>query len=340
MTTTTPTTTTEAEATSPAAAPAPPKLRTRTLGATGLEVSELALGTWGLTGEAYGPVTDADADATIARAVELGITLFDTASAYGRGAMESRLGRLLAPVKDSTYVITRVGVDRGAEPPRKRFEVAWLRDAIDAAQERLDRPILDVVMLHNPTVGVLVRPEVVAFLDELTRQKRVRAWGVSAGDSEVGRVALQIGAPVLSMPYNALISTDLHAIIGDVASQKCGLVVHSVLAYGFLAGLWHTTKVFAEGDHRRDRWTPEELIVRSKQLEAVRALIGGDVHTLRSAAVRYVLSNQLVHSAILGPRNVAQLEQLVREAGKGPPYLSDERLSLLPTRLADLGLLP
>ena len=317
-----------------------PKLRTRTLGATGLEVTELALGTWGLSGEAYGPVNEADADATIERAAELGITLYDTASAYGRGTMELRLGRVLAPVKDTTYVIVRIGVDRGADPARKRFDVAWLRDAIDAAQERLDRPILDVVMLHNPTVGVLVRPEVIAFLDELTRQKRARTWGISAGDSEVGRVALQVGAPVLSMPYNALISTDLHAIIGDVAAQKCGLVVHSVLAYGLLAGLWHHGKVYGEGDHRRDRWTADELQARIRQLTAVREMIGGEVHTLRAAALRYVLSNQLIHAAILGPRNVAQLEQLVREAGKGPPYLSDEKLSALPTRLADVGVEP
>ena len=314
-----------------------PKIRTRTLGATGLEVTELALGTWALSGEAYGPVTDADADQIIDTAVELGINLFDTSSAYARGAVETKLGKRLASVKDKTYVVTRVGVDRSGDKVRKRFETAFLRDAIDASIERLDRPMLDVVMLHNPTVGALVRPDLVAFMDELVQQKRVRTWGVSAGDTEVGRVALQIGAPVLSMPYNALISHDLHGMLGDVIEKRAGLLVHSVLSYGLLVGIWHEDRKFPEGDHRRDRWTSPELKMRLKQLDALRAMTGGDVHTLRSAALRYVLSNRVLHSAILGPRNAAQLEQLVREAGKGPPYLDDEKLAALPGRLAALG---
>jgi aryl-alcohol dehydrogenase-like predicted oxidoreductase len=327
------TTTTEAEI-------AAPKIRTRPLGKTGLDVTELALGTWALSGEAYGPVTDADADQIIDTAVELGINLFDTSSAYAKGAVETRLGKRLSAVKDKTYVVTRVGVDRSGDTARKRFETAFLRDAIDGSIERLDRPMLDVVMLHNPSVGALVRPDLVALMDELVAQKRVRTWGISAGDAEVARVALQIGAPVISMPYNALISHDLHGLLGDVVEQQAGLLVHSVLSYGMLVGIWHEDRTFPEGDHRRDRWTPGELKVRLKQLDALRAMTGGDVHTLRSAALRYVLSNRVLHSAILGPRNAAQLEQLVREAGNGPPYLDDDKLAALPGRLAALGAEP
>ncbi|HNS97462.1 MAG TPA: aldo/keto reductase, partial [Polyangiaceae bacterium] len=67
-------------------------------------------------------------------------------------------------------------------------------------------------------------------------------------------------------------------------------------------------------------------------------LVGGDVLTPRAAALRYVLSNTLVTSAILGPRTTAQLDQLVREAGKGPPYLSDKALTDLPSKLLAAGI--
>jgi aryl-alcohol dehydrogenase-like predicted oxidoreductase len=65
--------------------------------------------------------------------------------------------------------------------------------------------------------------------------------------------------------------------------------------------------------------------------------VAGEVLTMRAAALRFVLSNHLVSSAVLGPRNVAQLEQLVREAGEGAPYLSDAALARLPGDLARLG---
>ena len=76
---------------------------------------------------------------------------------------------------------------------------------------------------------------------------------------------------------------------------------------------------------------------RLKQLDAVRWLVQGQVHTMRAAAVRYVLANGIVSTAVLGPKNVAQLEQIVRETETAPPYLSDDALARLPRELAQAG---
>jgi aryl-alcohol dehydrogenase-like predicted oxidoreductase len=77
---------------------------------------------------------------------------------------------------------------------------------------------------------------------------------------------------------------------------------------------------------------------RVKQLEVVRNMVGGDVLTPRAAALRFVLSNSLVSSAVLGPRTTSQLEQLIREAGSGPPYLPDKIMSELPSKLIAMGI--
>jgi aryl-alcohol dehydrogenase-like predicted oxidoreductase len=74
-----------------------------------------------------------------------------------------------------------------------------------------------------------------------------------------------------------------------------------------------------------------------KQLDAVRWLVQGQVHTLRAAAVRYVLANSVVSTAVLGPKNVLQLEQLVRETEVAPPYLTDEMLARIPRELSQAG---
>ena len=118
-----------------------------------------------------------------------------------------------------------------------------------------------------------------------------------------------------------------------------GVLARSVLAHGLLAGMWPRAREFKEPDHRVDRWTKLELEKRIDQLEAVRYLVRGDIHTLRGAAVRFVLANHLVSSAVLGPKSVEQLEQLVRETGSGPTYLPDDALSALPRALSRVGIL-
>jgi len=110
-----------------------------------------------------------------------------------------------------------------------------------------------------------------------------------------------------------------------------------VLAHGLLTGYWSMHKDFAEGDHRAERWTPDDLRRRSRDLQAIRVMVGGEVYTMRGAALRWVLSNDDVSAAVLGPRSGVQLDQLVREAGKGPPYLADDKLEKFAARLEALG---
>lgn len=305
------------------------------LGATGLSVTSLALGTWGLSGDGYGQVSDAEQDAVIQRARALGLSLFETADVYGHGEMERRLGRLL---KDDprAVVITKVGTDRSANPPRKRFDPAYLRRAVLESAERLALPRV-VVLLHNPSAKALERGEATQLLRELTEAGQIRAWGVSAGDIETGRLALASGAQVLSLAYNALCRSDVEELRGELEAREVALLARSVLAHGLLCGHWSIHKDFPDGDHRGERWTPDDLRRRISQLAALRSIIGGEVLTMRAAALRFVLANPLVTSAVLGPRSIVQLDQLVREVGRQQPYLSAEKLTKLEVRLADVG---
>jgi aryl-alcohol dehydrogenase-like predicted oxidoreductase len=160
---------------------------------------------------------------------------------------------------------------------------------------------------------------------------------VAAGDVDVARAAIDKGAEVVELAYNLFHSVDLHRLAGEIMVAEVGVLARSPLAYGLLAGLWAKDRVFPAGDHRRDRWTAPELARRLEQLDAVRYLVKGDVRTLRAAALRFVLANHLVGAAVLGPRSVEQLEQLIRETGSGPTYLPDGDLSVLPRALSRVG---
>lgn len=315
-------------------------VRKRPLGRTGLVVSELGIGTWGLGGEAYGAVEEADAERVLRRAVEIGFSVVDTSDAYGAGRMERLSGKLLADHPD-LCVVTKLGLDRTIDPPRKCFDPAFLRAAVERSQKRLrgssGKPI-PVVLLHNPSPEALHLGEATEALATMKREGLVAHWGVSAGDEDAARAAIDKGAEVLELAYNLLSPLDLHRLAGDIMVSGCGVLAHSVLSYGLLAGMWAPEREFPQGDHRNDRWTRLELEHRIAQLDAVRFLVKGDVHTLRGAAVRFVLAHHLVSSAILGPRTVEQLEQLVRETGGGPRYLPDDDLRQLPRALDKVGI--
>jgi aryl-alcohol dehydrogenase-like predicted oxidoreductase len=153
----------------------------------------------------------------------------------------------------------------------------------------------------------------------------------------VARAALARGAEVIEIAYNVFCTGDLHAVAGLIVEKGAAVLARSVLSHGLLAGLWLPSREFPIGDHRRDRWSEEELRRRVAQLDAVRPVVGGQVESLRAAALRFALANQLVTSVVLGPRSTEQLEQLVHDAGDGPPYLRDTVLAELAARVKGAG---
>jgi aryl-alcohol dehydrogenase-like predicted oxidoreductase len=233
--------------------------------------------------------------------------------------------------------VTKIGTDLDASPPRKRFDMAFLRSAFERSQERLGRDKLDVVLIHNPTMLAMSKSEPFDFLKELKRLGALRAWGVSAGGVEVARAAIQRGAEVLELTYNLLLASDLHLLSSEIVASGVGVLARSVLAHGLLTGSFSPDQEFPAGDHRADRWTSSELKQRISQVEALRPAVNGPIPTLRAAALRFVLSNQLISSAVLGPRSVAQLDELVQEADIEPPYLRDTVLAELSVRLKNAG---
>jgi aryl-alcohol dehydrogenase-like predicted oxidoreductase len=293
-------------------------MRTRPFTA-GRVVSELALGTWGLSGDGYGAVSEVVQDEVIERARAYGVTLYETADVYARGGMEERLGRLLGADAEVCFV-TKLGTDLGSVPARKRFDPEYLRTSCAESSRRLQRACLDVVLLHNPCAQTIEQGSACEVLSELKAQGKISAWGVSAGSGAVAQAALARGAEVLELAYNIFSSGDLDGL--DFAGRQVALLARSVLSYGLLCGQWPDNKVFTSGDHRAERWTSEQLRSRLRQLSVVSGMLGGEVQTLRSAALRFVLANPMVSSAVIGPRNRVQLDQLVREAGPGPEYLA------------------
>jgi aryl-alcohol dehydrogenase-like predicted oxidoreductase len=192
--------------------------------------------------------------------------------------------------------------------------------------------------LHHPRPQALERGAATDTLKQWKQDGKVQAWGVSAGSLDIARAAIAAGAEVVSISHNAFVPKPLKSLATEIEAAGTGVLAHSTLLYGLLCGQWASGKEFADNDHRAGRWTPDELRRRIRQLNALRPTALAEKTTLRGVALRYVLANELVASAVLGPRDALQLDQLVREAGRKPPYLEAGVVASLEARLRTAGI--
>lgn len=318
-------------------------MRTRQLGKSGIAVGELGLGTWGLSGEAYGPMSPQNARRVIETALDEGCNFIDTAACYGpHGSVESLIGDVLASRgRDRAFVATRIGVDRagGQKGPVRRFDREGLTALAEASLKRLRTDYVDAFLLHNPQIQALTGEgsEAISALRLLRDAGKVRLIGVSAGSAEVARAALKSDVDLISLPYNALHSGLLHSLAADLSQSHVGVIAHSPLAYGLLADTWGADRIFPEGDHRALRWSSTDLARRVAQRDALRPMVRGEVLTVREAAIRYVLANGVVSVCVVGAR-FDDMARLNAHAADTLPYLPPEDLGEFGMRLRKHGL--
>ncbi|MFO0646149.1 MAG: aldo/keto reductase [Polyangiales bacterium] len=312
-------------------------MRTRQLGRSGITVGEIGLGTWSLSGDGYGPVTPDDARATLQAALEEGVGFIETSDAYAEGRVESLIGDVLRERgRASAVVSTRVGVDRSGEVSRKRFDPEYIARACEASLKRMKTDYVDAIVLHNPQVQTLLRPETWHALGTLKKSGKARLYGVSVGSVEAGEAAVSGGADLLVIPYNLLYSKLLHRLSAALSGAKVAVVARSPFGYGVLADTWGASRRFRDDDHRMYRWSSADLSRRVRQREALRPLMKGDISSMRDLALRYVLANGLVSVVVPGARMVLHARQNAHAAGT-TPYLPDADLASMGQILSSVG---
>src|SRR5919204_786803 len=164
-------------------------MRTRTFGQTGLSCSEVGFGTWALGSTWWGKITRGEGVNLIARALDLGITFFDTGDVYGSGANEEIVGKALAGVpRDSVQISTKFGyaIEGGrqehaqGERPQD-WSPAHVRSALGASLSRLGTDYVDLYQLHNPRMDAIERDDLFSELDRLRDEGKIRHYGVALG---------------------------------------------------------------------------------------------------------------------------------------------------------------
>jgi aryl-alcohol dehydrogenase-like predicted oxidoreductase len=299
-------------------------MRYRTLGATGLTVSEIGFGAWGIGGPSpgatsYGPTDDAVSLRTLDRAFERGVTLYDTSNAYGNGHSETLLGRAHKARRDEVVLATKAGFPRFDQD--QDFSPAALRASLEGSLQRLQTDHVDLFQLHSPAIGLLRDdPSVLETLRALVTEGKARAFGLSVRAPDDGLVAIrELGFPVIQVNLNLL---DQRAVLNGLLelAQQTGtaVIARTPLSFGMLTGRVDTDQTFDPQDHR-SRWSRDQIgrwIDGSRRFVA--ALAADARATAPQIALRYCLSHPAVAATIPGMMRPEEVDENAGASDLGP----------------------
>jgi aryl-alcohol dehydrogenase-like predicted oxidoreductase len=323
----------------------------RVLGKTGRAASIVGLGTWQL-GADWGSVTESDALAVLAAAVESGVTFLDTADVYGDGRSERIIGRFLADNPGRGIVVaTKMG--RRVEQVPENYTLANFRAWTDRSRVNLGVDRLDLVQLHCPPTPVYHSDAVYEALDTLVGEERIAAYGVSVETCEQALAAIaHPGLATVQIIFNAFRRKPLDQVLPAAAAAGVGVIVRVPLASGLLSGRYTMDTVFAADDHRNynrhgeafdvgETFSGVDYATGVRAAEEFAAIVAepdafdgvgedagqgaaGQPVTTAQAALRWVTQQPGVTTVIPGARNPEQARQ--NAAAAALPPLSEHAL--------------
>ena len=278
-------------------------MRTRRFGDTDLEASEIGFGTWALGSSWWGDVSESDGERLLAEALDLGVTFFDTGDAYGRGANEELVGRVLASRRDDVVISTKFGYELGSgrrdhsegERPQ-RWDAAFVREQLEASLRRLGTDRVDLYQLHNPRMDAIDSDETFEALEALRSEGKLRHYGVALGPAigwreEGMRAIAEREITAVQTVYNLLEQDPGRDLMAAAAEHGVGVMARVPTSSGLLDDNLTPETSFGEGDHRRHR--PREWLVEGLQkIERIRFLCGpGSGRRMPQAALRFILDS-------------------------------------------------
>jgi aryl-alcohol dehydrogenase-like predicted oxidoreductase len=304
-----------------------PAMQTRILGLKGPTVSALGLGCMGMS-EFYGDRDDAESVATIHRALDLGVTLFDTSDAYGPHTNEQLVGRAVADRRDQVLLATKFGLVRDPDDPTARGvngRPEYVRRAAEGSLQRLGVDHIDLYYQHRVDPDTPIE-ETIGAMAELVQEGKVRYLGMSEAGPETLRRANAVHQITALQTEYSLWSRDP----GDEILPTCrelgiGFVAYSPLGRGFLTGAIQSVDDLAQDDYRRSspRFQGENFDRNLELVGTIEELAANKAVTPAQLALAWVLAQGEDIVPIPGTKRRARLEE---NAAAVDVELSDDEL--------------
>jgi aryl-alcohol dehydrogenase-like predicted oxidoreductase len=298
----------------------------RILGKSGIEVSAMGLGCWAIGGhfelfgkaDGWGAVDDNESIQAIRKAIDLGITFFDTADVYGAGHSEEVLGKALKGIRDKVVIASKFGYT--FDPIAKKaeglkYDPEYIKNACHESLRRLGTDYIDLYLLH---IGDLAKEEaggVMETLEELKNEGLIRSYGWSADDCD--RAAAYAGrANFTAVEYDFNIFLNADELIKVCEENNLASIIRSPLAMGLLSGKFTETSKLPADDVRgaghdwvryfKDAKPKEEFL---KKLDCVKEILQSGGRSLVQGALSYIWGKSETMIPIPGFKCICQVEE-------------------------------
>lgn len=290
----------------------------RPLGRTGLSVSAIGYGAWGIGGSLWIGADDAQSLRSLHRAVDLGVNFIDTAFDYGLGHSETLVGRLARERREPVLVATKI-------PPKNRvwpaapdvpvaecFPAGHLVEYAERSLKNLGRDHVDLMQLHTWDDSYLEQDGWRDAFLGLKRSGKARFLGLSVSDHDPGSAMRAVGSGIfdtVQVIYNIFDPSPARALLPACREAGVGVLARVPFDEGALTGAITPETTFPEGDFRNQYFGGDRKRQVHERVQKLGGLLGEEAATLPELALRFCLSHDAVSTVIPGMRRIASVEQ-------------------------------
>lgn len=298
----------------------------RAFGRTGLRVSEVGFGGWGISQADWVGADDRESLAALDRAIGLGVDFVDTALAYGDGHSEELIGEAARRSETTVHVATKVPPKtlrwpgRGEDRVEEVFPGDWIRSCVEGSLRNLGRDAIELLQLHVWHDAWLDRGDWCETVLALKGEGKVRFFGVSANDHEPD-TALELvrsgRVDSVQVVYNVFEQSPASELFPAALEQGVGVIARSPFDEGGLTGRIDGTTEFPEGDWRREYFRGERKREVAERLRSLADDLDVAPDEVPELALRFVLSAEAVSTVIPGMRSIRNVERNCAAADAG-----------------------
>jgi aryl-alcohol dehydrogenase-like predicted oxidoreductase len=308
----------------------------RQLGSTGLEVSEVGYGAWGIGGSMWLGAEDQESLQALNRAVDLGVTLIDTAAVYGNGHSERLVGTVVRERSERIAVASKIPPKNGQWPasagvdPDDAFPADHVRKWTERSLGNLGLDAIDLQQFHVWSDDWVGSGSWLDGIEALKAEGKIRHFGVSVNDHQASNAVrlIESGAvDCVQVIYNVFDQSPEDELLPACAEHGVGVLARVPFDEGALTGAIGPDSEFPEGDFRNRYFRGDRRRQVADRVQAILGDLGIEREQLAETALRYVLSNAAVSSVIPGMRSVRNVERNCAVGdGRGLP---DEQVAAL-----------
>jgi aryl-alcohol dehydrogenase-like predicted oxidoreductase len=290
----------------------------RPLGRTGLEVSEIGYGAWGIGKTMWLGADDDESLRALNRAIDLGVDLIDTALGYGNGHSEQLVGQVVRERSERIVVTTKIPPKSMTWPapdgidPEEAFPADWVRSCTERSLSNLGLDTIDVQQFHVWSDEWVGRGTWLEGIEAMKSEGKIRAFGVSINDHQPSNAVklIESGAvDTVQVIYNVFDQSPEDELFDACAAHDVGVLARVPFDEGSLTGAIGPDSEFPEGDFRNNYFGGDRLQQVDERVRAILDELEIERDQLAEVALRYILSHPAVSCAIPGMRSVRNVER-------------------------------